>query len=100
VVRLKRTTGLIEVFVAFPVAVFVAIAIALAVSVEGLVIYVGTLLSVWLMFAYALPLLTGVISPGEVQDNIRARRRHGSHYEGEPLGVGSTLWRVRTKELD
>ena len=84
----------------FPIAVFVAIAIALAVSLEGLVIYVGTLLSVWLMFAYALPLLTGVMGRGEVLDNIRARRRHGSHYEGEPLDSGSMLWRVRTKELD
>jgi hypothetical protein len=100
VAGLKRTTGLIEVFVVFPIAVFIAIAIALAVSLQGLVIYVGTLLSVWLMFAYALPLLTGVMSRGEVVDNIRARRRHGSHYEGESLGVGSTLWRVRTKELD
>jgi len=100
VVGLKRTTRLIEVFVAFPIAVFVAIAVAVAVSLEGLFVYVGTLLSVWLMFAYALPLLTGVMSAGEVSDNIRSRRRHGSQYEGEPLGVGSTLWRVRTKELD
>jgi hypothetical protein len=100
VIALKRTTGLIEVFVLFPIAVLVAIAVAVAVSLEGLFIYVGTLLSVWLMFAYALPLLTGVMSPGEVQDNIRSRRRHGSHYEGEPLDIGSTLWRVRTKELD
>ncbi len=99
-VGLKRTTGLIEVFVAFPIAVFVAIAIALAVSFQGLAIYVGTLLSVWLMFAYALPLLTGVMSSGELHDNIRARRRHGSHYEGEPLDIGSTLWRARAKDPD
>ena len=85
---------------AFPIAVFVAIAIAVGIGVQGLFIYVGTLLSVWLMFAYALPLLTGVMGPGELRDNIRARRRHGSHYEGESLDIGSSLWRVRAKEPD
>ena len=97
---LKRTTGLIEVFVAFPIAACFGIGIALAVSLEGLAIYVGALLSAWLMFAYALPLLTGVMKAGELQENVSARRRHGSQYEGEPLGGGSTLWRARTKELD
>ena len=84
----------------FPIAVFVAIAIAVAVSLQGFFIYVGTLLSVWLMFAYALPLLTGVMSPGELHDNISARRRHGSHYEGERLDSGSSLWQVRAKDPD
>ena len=97
-VGLKRTTGLIEVFVVFPIAVFVAIAIAVAVSLQGFFIYVGTLLSVWLMFAYALPLLAGVMGPGELQDNLRARRRHGKHYEGESLDIGSSLWQVRAKD--
>jgi hypothetical protein len=97
---LKKTIGLIEVFVVFPIAVCFAVAMAFAVSLEGLAIYVGTLLAVWLLFAYALPLLTGVMKAGELQDNVRARRKHGSEYEGEPLGVGSALWRARTKELD
>lgn len=85
---------------AFPIAVLVAIAIAVAIGLQGLFIYVGTLLSVWLIFAYALPLLTGVMSPGELQDNLRARRRHGSHYEGESLDIASSLWQVRAKDPD
>ena len=64
----------------FPIAVFVAIAIALAVSVQGLAIYLGTLLSVWLMFAYALPLLTGVMSSGE-----RSGQHQSSQEARKPL---------------
>jgi hypothetical protein len=87
-------------FALFPLAVMIAVAIAYAVSLIGLVAYVGALLSAWLLSAYALPLLTGVMSPGELKDNIQARRRHGSHYEGELMDAGSSLWRSRTKELD
>ena len=98
--RLSRASDLLQVFVLFPIAVSFAIAIVLAVGVEALAIYVGAILSAWLLFAYALPLLTGVMRPAEVHENIRARRRHGSQYEGEVLDAGSSLWRARTKELD
>ena len=97
---LRRAGSLVVSFVLFPLAVMVAAAIAYAVSLIGLVAYVGALLSVWLLFAYALPLLTGVMRPGELKDNIQARRRHGSHYQGELVDAGSSLWRARTKELD
>ena len=97
---LRRAARLVAYFVLFPLAVIVAVAIASAVSLIGLVAYVGALLSVWLLFAYVLPLLTGVMSTRELKDNIQARRRHGSQYEGELMDAGSSLWRSRTKELD
>jgi len=97
---LRRAGSLFVFLVLFPLAAMVAVSIAYAVSLIGLAAYVGALLSAWLLFAYALPLLTGVMSTRELKDNIQARRRHGSQYEGELMDAGSSLWRSRTKELD
>jgi hypothetical protein len=82
---LKRTTELIVVFVLFPVAVYLLCVIAFAVSIVGLVAYVGALLAVWLLFAYVVPLGTGIMTFDEVLAGIRSRRRRESHFEGEPL---------------
>jgi hypothetical protein len=72
-------------FVLFPIAVFLLAAIAFAMGLEALAVYVGALLAVWLLFAYALPMLTGVMTPGEVLTGVRSCRRNSTHFEGEPL---------------
>jgi hypothetical protein len=49
----------------------------------GFVIYLGALLAAWLLIAYVLPMLTGVMSPREVLDGIRSQRRYETQHEGQ-----------------
>jgi hypothetical protein len=79
-------------FVLFPSAVYLVFVIAFAVSIVGLVAYVGALLAVWLLFAYVVPLGTGIMTPDEILAGIRSRRRRATHFEGEPLREDRRLW--------
>ena len=81
--RLKRATEILVLFVLFPMAVLMMAAIVIAVSLSGLAVYVGALLAAWLLFAFVLPLATGIMTPDEIASNIRSRREQ--HFEGEPL---------------
>jgi hypothetical protein len=49
--RLKRGTEILVLFVLVPTSVLMMVAIAIAVSLSGLVAYVGGLLADWLAFA-------------------------------------------------
>jgi hypothetical protein len=64
--RLKRVSELFVLFVLFPIAVYLVFVIAFAVSIVGLAAYVGALLAVWLLFAYVVPLGTGIMTPDEI----------------------------------
>jgi hypothetical protein len=88
--RLKRATELLFLFVFFPLAVLLAIDIAIAVSLMGLFAYLGGLLAAWLLFAYVVPLATGIMTPDEIVAGIRSQRRH--EFEGEPLPEDRLLW--------
>jgi hypothetical protein len=90
VTRLKRGTEILVLFVLFPMAVFMAVAIAIAVSLIGLVAYVGGLLAAWLLFAYVFPLATGIMTPDEIVSAIKSRR--GRRFEGEPLPEDRLHW--------
>ena len=72
------------VFIAFPIALagFAAVAVSLG---WGLAIYLGALFAVWLLVAFVLPMVAGVMAPSEVIDGIRTQRRYATHYEGELL---------------
>ena len=91
-VALRRAVAFAVVFVLFPIAVAVFAAIAVAVGLEGLAWYLAGLLTPWLLFAFVLPLLTGVMAPSELVDNLRSRRRRRTHHEGEPLPVWNDVW--------
>jgi hypothetical protein len=88
--RLKRALELLCVLVFFPMALLLAIDIAIAVSLTGLFAYLGGLLAAWLLFAYVVPLATGIITTDEIVAGIRSQRRQ--QFEGEPLPVGSAWW--------
>ena len=88
--RLKRALELFCVLVFFPVALLLAIDIAIAVSLIGLFAYLGGLLATWLLFAYGVPLATGVMTPDEIVAGIRSQRRE--YFEGEPLPEGRAWW--------
>ena len=88
--RLKRATDFLLVFVFFPMAVLLAIDIAIAVSLTGLVAYLGGLLAAWLLFAYVVPLATGIMTWDEIVAGIRSQRRHS--FEGEPLPEDRASW--------
>jgi hypothetical protein len=88
--RLKRAIELFFVFVFFPIAVLLAVEIAIAVSLTGLFAYLGGLLAAWLLFAYVVPLATGIMTPDEIVAGIRSQRRH--EFEGEPLPEDRLLW--------
>ena len=47
--------------------------------------YVGTLLTIWLLFAWVLPLGTGIMKFDEIVAGIRHQRRSRTRFEGEPL---------------
>jgi hypothetical protein len=83
VTRLKRASEILVLFVVFPVAVFMTVGVAMAVTLSGLVAYVGALLAAWLLFAFVFPLATGIMTPGEIVSSIRSRRAR--RFEGEPL---------------
>ena len=89
---LKRVSELVFVVVLFPIALALLITIAYAVSFLGLAAYVGALLCVWLLFAYVLPLATGVMTPDEIVAAFRARHRRQAHFEGEPLPEDRFMW--------
>jgi hypothetical protein len=88
--RLKRATEILVLFVLFPIALFMIVTIAIAVSLIGLVAYVGGLLAAWLLFAYAFPLATGIITPDEIVSAFKSQR--GRRFEGEPLPEDRLLW--------
>jgi hypothetical protein len=88
--RLKRAIELLFVFVFFPIAVLLAFDIAIAVSLTGLFAYLGGLLAAWLLFAYVVPLATGIMTPDEIVAGIRSQRRR--EFEGEPLPEDRLLW--------
>ncbi len=62
--RTKRATEFLLIFVLFPIAVLWVVAIAIAVSLTGLVAYLGALLAAWLLFAFVFPLAVGIMTPG------------------------------------
>jgi len=97
--RLKRAIELLCVLVFFPIALLLAIDLAIAVSLTGLVAYLGGLLAAWLLFAFVVPLATGILTPDEIVSGIRSQRRH--QFEGEPLPAGEAWWaRWRPKPVD
>jgi hypothetical protein len=95
--QLKRGFELLCVLVFFPIALLVAIDIAIAVSLTGLFAYLGGLLAAWLLFAYVVPLATGIMTPDEIVSGIRSQRRH--QFEGEPLPEGKPWWARWKPEL-
>ena len=88
--RLKRALELLCVVVLFPMALLLAIDMAIAVSLTGLFAYLGGLLAAWLLFAYVVPLATGIMTPDEIFAGIRSQRR--DYFEGEPLPEGRAWW--------
>ena len=88
--RLKRGLELLCVLVLFPIALLLTIDLAIAVSLTGLVAYLGGLLAAWLLFAFVVPLATGIMTPDEIVSGIRSQRRH--QFEGEPLPEGKAWW--------
>ena len=88
--RLKRGLELLCVLVLFPIALLLAIDLAIAVSLTGLAAYLGGLLAAWLLFAFVVPLATGIMTPDEIVSGIRSQRRH--QFEGEPLPEGKAWW--------
>ena len=84
--RLKRALELLCVLMFFPMALLLAIDIAIAVSLTGLFAYLGGLFAAWLLFAYVVPLATGIMTAEEIVAGIRSQRRH--YFEGEPLPEG------------
>jgi hypothetical protein len=93
--RLKRAAELLVVLVFFPLAVVLLIDIAIAVSLTGLFAYLGGLLAAWLLFAYVVPLATGIMTLDEIVAGIRSQRRH--QFEGEPLPEARAAWWARWK---
>ena len=87
----KRALDALVLCVLLPIALLLLGSMALAVGVQPLLIYVGSLLAVWLLFAIGVPMLTGVMKPGEILDGFRSRLRSERFYEGEPL-PGRKLW--------
>jgi uncharacterized RDD family membrane protein YckC len=87
----KRASDFILVVVS-PLVLAVWVAIAVAVGLKGLGMYLGGLLSAWLLFAFVVPLLTGVMAPGELLDSIRWRLRARTHHEGESLPDVNVVW--------
>jgi hypothetical protein len=88
--RLKRALELLCVLLFFPIALVLAIDLAVAVSLTGLFAYLGGLLAAWLLFAYVVPLATGIMTPDEIVAGIRSQRRE--YFEGEPLLEGRAWW--------
>ena len=86
-VRLVRTVGKGLIVVGFLAASAFLANAAVAVGLKALAIYVGALLAAWTFAALALPLLFGVITPGELLASFRARRSQARHHEGDALPV-------------
>ena len=95
---LKRSIEIVTLFVVLPLAVVFWISIMIAFGVTSILLCAGLLLAAWLVSAVALPMAFGVISPGEIADGFRSRRRHERFYEGEPLRgprAGYPFWKGR-----
>jgi hypothetical protein len=96
VTRLKRAIEFLFIFVLFPIAVLWVVGIAIAISPTGFFAYLGALLAAWLLITFVFPLATGIMAPDEIVAGIRSRRRHETHFEGEPFPedrlFGSPLW--------
>jgi len=88
----KKVVEAVLVFVAFPIALAVLAAVAVAVGLKALSMYIGGLLAPWLLFAYVLPMLTGVMTPGEVLAGMRARHKRENLHEGVPLPNFNDVW--------
>ena len=95
--RLKRVAEIVILFVVVPFACLFAAGIVIAVGVQSVLIYVGALLAAWMFSAFALPLLFGALSPGEIVDGYQSRRRHESVYEGEALPRARAGWFSRLR---
>jgi hypothetical protein len=89
--KARKRASVILVLVS-PLLIAVWLAIAVAVGLKGLGMYLGGLLSAWLLFAFVVPLLTGVMAPGELLDSIRSRLRARTHHEGESLPDVNVVW--------
>jgi hypothetical protein len=88
----KKVVGALLVFVLFPIALAVLAAVAVAVGLKALAMYLGGLLAPWLLFAYVLPMLTGVMAPSEVLAGIKARHGRRNLHEGVPLPNLNDMW--------
>jgi hypothetical protein len=80
----KRAVEIVLASIVFPIVLagFAAVAVALG---WGFAIYLGAVLAAWLLCAFFLPMVSGVMSPREVIDGIRTQRRYETHHEGELL---------------
>ena len=85
----KRVAEIVIVFVFLPLALLFFGAVVLAVGVGSVLIYSGSLLAAWVFSAIALPLLFGALSPREIVEGFRSRRRQEAFYEGEQLRAQS-----------
>ena len=83
--RLKRILEVFLLCVAFPAGCLFLVSLVIGFGPPALGVDVGALLAAWLFSAYLLPLLLGVITPGEIVTNIRSRQVSRTHAEGEPL---------------
>ena len=95
---LKRSIEIVTLFVALPLAVVFWAGVMIAFGVTSVLLCVGLLLAAWLFSAIALPMVFGVMSPGEIADGFHSRRRHEKFYEGEPLRgprTGYPFWKGR-----
>jgi hypothetical protein len=88
--RVKRAIELFSALVLFPLALLLTVDIAIAVSLTGLFAYLGGLLCAWLLFAFVVPLATGIMDPDEIVAGIRSQRRQ--QFEGEPLPDLRAWW--------
>ena len=76
----------VEIVVVFAAVLILATFLAIALSFEwGFVIYLGAILYAWLLIAYVMPMLTGVMAPREILDGVRAQRRYETQLDGELL---------------
>ena len=95
---LKRSTEIVILFVVLPLVGLFWAGVAIAVGVKAVLIYSGAIVAAWTFAAIGLPMLFGVISPREIVDGYRSRRRSERFYEGEPLRAarqGFRFWKVR-----
>jgi hypothetical protein len=95
---LKRSIEIGILVVVLPLALLFWAGIFWAFGVQAILLCTGLLLGAWIFSAIAVPMLFGAISPGEIVDGYRSRRRHERFYEGEPLGgprQGYPFWKGR-----
>ena len=90
----RRWAAVGVLLVGFTLAVAFAVSVIVALGI-GFEIYLGGILFAWLLFAIVLPMATGVISPREMTDNIRARHRPARYFEGEPLPARDDWYAAR-----